>query len=140
MELQQPTSTAKYDKTARDLPKLSVHDNVRFNEKNSCSRKGTVIEIADTPRSYHVKTDRNTIIRRNRRHLIPTSETVEIEEDDNHLESTDPLVDNESTDIHLELTDPQIDNQSTSLPEPTNKAPMNTTRSGRVVKKPLRYQ
>ncbi|XP_077505213.1 uncharacterized protein LOC144115381 isoform X1 [Amblyomma americanum] len=56
----------------RALPRLSNNDVVRVNGK-SWSRKAKVVGSAG-PRAFHVHTEDNTILRRNRRHLLATKE------------------------------------------------------------------
>ena len=64
----------------RDLPELKPGDVVRFRKDGCWSRKGRVIAKAAQPRSYKIQTDKGTIIRRNRRHLLLTEEQF-LEED-----------------------------------------------------------
>ena len=63
---------AVHDRHARDLPPLHPGD-VRVQQQGQLVR-GEVIAQHKSPRSYVVKTERGSTIRRNRRHLIKTKE------------------------------------------------------------------
>ena len=64
------------EKPARNLPVLDNGDSVRFRENNCWSRKGIIINKGVEPRSYKLLSDKNTITRRNRQHLLKTNEKV----------------------------------------------------------------
>jgi len=55
---------------------LSAEDPIRI-RRDGRWQPATVIDRADTPRSYHVETPDGAIYRRNRRHLQKTNETNE---------------------------------------------------------------
>lgn len=69
-----------YDKSSRSLTPLVRHDTVRVGESNIWSRKATVLEGVG-PRSYTVKTEDGQILRRNRRSLLKTPETLQQHEE-----------------------------------------------------------
>jgi hypothetical protein len=62
-----------FDRTARDLPPLKPGDVVRVRQDSELTR-GVVTAAHNSPRSYIVETERGSTLRRNRRHLIPTTE------------------------------------------------------------------
>ena len=74
-----------YDKSARDLKPLTLGQNVRLYENQSWSRKGKIVQVGPEIRSYRVLTDKDTVIRCNRRHLLPTDEQFTVDRD-NHEE------------------------------------------------------
>lgn len=81
-----------YDKTSRSLRPLANNDTVRLEDCNTWHRKATVLEEV-YPRSYTVKTEDGQILRRNRRSLLKTQETVP--QDTSPVESeTEPVIDN----------------------------------------------
>ena len=148
-----------YDRNAKDLPKLNVNDSVRFQEGDAWSRKGKIVKLDDNPRSYHIITDKNTIIRRNRSQLLPTKEEVYVLPDDIEKNETNSLV-------NMPVDSPSLDtndiNQSNGVDENSNEnsndlhddlistenisnkevvdVETKVTRSGRLIKKPLRYR
>ena len=60
----------------RKLQPLAAGDSVRFRGKAAWDRKGVVLDKCKQPRSYHIVTDRGTAVRRNRRHLLHTKESI----------------------------------------------------------------
>lgn len=67
---------ANYDKASKSLEPLSNNDTVRLEDSNTWTKKATVLEEVK-PRSYTVRTEDGQILRRNRRSLLKTKETVE---------------------------------------------------------------
>ena len=61
-----------FDKSKRNLNELKPGDTVRVQSEKKWE-PGVVVQKADTPRSYHVQTQRGSY-RRNRKHLIKTNE------------------------------------------------------------------
>eukprot|EP00112_Aurelia_sp_Birch-Aquarium-sp1_P025749 Seg874.5 transcript_id=Seg874.5/GoldUCD/mRNA.D3Y31 product="putative protein K02A2.6" protein_id=Seg874.5/GoldUCD/D3Y31 len=59
------------------LKPLETGDCVRFHGKNAWDRKGVIVEKCPQPRSYKVSTDKGTTVRRNRKHLLHTKESLE---------------------------------------------------------------
>ena len=83
-----------YDKHSRDLSILHPGDVVRMrlNNEKSWSQQGKVIETCKEPRFYNVMNERGNVVRRNRRHLLPSHEKFEIHNEDENLEEmTNPL-------------------------------------------------
>ena len=129
-----------YDKSAKPLPELDIHDNIRFREGKTWCRKGKIIAHDANPRSYHVLTDKNTIIRRNRRHLLPTSEPLIVEDEIDYPEITNDQPQQPSSgqvSATPLINDPNL--QITDMPLTTQAKPIQTTRYGRVIRKPARY-
>ena len=95
---------------AKELPKLSHGEKVWVTDMDS---PATVIKQADEPRSYVVKTEKS-ILRRNRKHLVPTPKATEGQEEE----------------------DDQPYMQQPSIPPPSPD--VTHTRSGRIVRAPER--
>ena len=58
----------------RTLPELAVGDTVRIRAQNKWSTKAKVVQKHHTPRSYVVETEKGQVYRRNRQHLMRTTE------------------------------------------------------------------
>ena len=87
------SSKLHYDKSARDLQPLLLGQCVRLYQNKSWSRIGKVIQVGPELRSYHILTDKDTIVRRNRRHLLPTNEPLVLnadEDDDLNCDKLNP--------------------------------------------------
>lgn len=110
----------------RPLPELMAGDQVRIRtpEDKRWSEPATVVSDAGTPRSYFVKTPRETL-RRNRKHLqlIPSQQTNQAQE-----QIQFPALEAESE----QTTKEQEPQPSTNQIEPA------TTRSGRQNRAPKR--
>ena len=65
-----------HDKTARQLPELSVNQTVRLQSDKGFERQGVITGFAQTPRSYIIQSG-DKQYRRNRRQLLPVSEKYE---------------------------------------------------------------
>ena len=117
-----------YDKSSKNLSKLNPGDTVRV-QNDKKWEPGVVVENATTPRSYHVQTERGRY-RRNRKHLKKTKEKpINIERDDYDDRFEENIeADNEQTNV------PQGVQGDTSGTKPY------VTRSGRVVKVPVRFK
>ena len=72
----QKRQKVNYDKASRSLAPLARHDTVRLEDCNIWSKKATVLEEV-SPRSYTVRTEDGQILRRNRRSLLKTRETLQ---------------------------------------------------------------
>ena len=108
---------------------------------------GIVTEKYHTPRSYIIRTDKDSIIRRNRRHLLPSNNKFEItgEEDDtliNNLTNSKDSTDNNNTDSTITQNEETTNTGSTNSnhEEESNTTNEHRTRSGRLIVKPLRYR
>lgn len=64
-----------FDKSSKSLIPLQRHDTVRLQDLNNWTTKATVLEEV-RPRSYTVKTEDGQVLRRNRRSLLWTQETL----------------------------------------------------------------
>ena len=69
-----------YDKRSRDLSQLKPGDTIRIQRENKWE-PGLVTDHTNTPRSYHVRTERGEN-KRNRKHLMKTN-GIPIRSDDN---------------------------------------------------------
>ncbi|XP_054864601.1 uncharacterized protein K02A2.6-like [Amphiprion ocellaris] len=117
MKRLQKRQKVNFDKSAKSLKPLAPNDTVRVEDSNIWTKKATVLEEVN-PRSYNVKTEDGLILRRNRRSLLHTSETLRT--DDGRCEDNDKTT--------PELTSPAKDSE---------QAPA-LRRSGRSVKPPER--
>uniref|UniRef100_A0A672S0A1 Integrase catalytic domain-containing protein n=1 Tax=Sinocyclocheilus grahami TaxID=75366 RepID=A0A672S0A1_SINGR len=64
-----------YDKASKGLEPLSNNDTVRLEDHSTWSKRATVLDEVN-PISYTVRTEDGQILRRNRRSLLKTKETV----------------------------------------------------------------
>lgn len=119
-----------YDRNTKSLQHLNPGDQIRVRQENTW-QPGVVVDKAQEPRSYNIRTERGQCLRRNRRDLLKTSEKKEtIKEDvepEVFYECPENVVQNEST--------PQ--EKENGFPPPSN---IKTTSSGRVVNLPRRYE
>ena len=126
--------TKKTSDLGKLLPNLQPEDSVRFHDGNSWSRRAKVVAEAPEPRSYIIKTDKHTTIRRNRRHLLKTNEQFDLDSSD--LESLLPA-DEVSSDGSDGTVAYEIDDDAEWIqPAPVQQR----TRSGRTVKMPNRFE
>ncbi len=132
-----------HDRHARDLPPLKPGDVVRVQQRDELTR-GVVTAVHSSPRSYIVDTERGTTVRRNRRHLISTRES---------RPDTRPPVPVTSPDVTpatapstvvvdkpVTVNKSGIANKPTTVPDAQPKSVLRTTRSGRVVRPPVRFR
>ena len=99
---------ANYDKASKCLLPLSKHDTVRVEDSNYWSKKATVLKEVG-PRSYTVRTEDGQILRRNRRSLLKTPETLEQSADNELCTTAAPPA------------------EQTKLPPPADQLPASTT-------------
>ena len=65
-----------YDKSAKPLAQLKGGQTVRMQTTSGYDTKGKIVELANRPRSYLVKScDNDRVYERNRRHLLPVRES-----------------------------------------------------------------
>ena len=65
----------RYISTESHLPELDPGQTVQRRRNKKWERKGRVISKSEKPRSYRVETEKGKFLRRNKRHLLKTSET-----------------------------------------------------------------
>jgi hypothetical protein len=123
-----------FDTHSKALPPLHVQEDVRvFDRPTKTWNPGRVVGIADTPRSYHVRTA-NGSYRRNRRHIRKTGEQFEQFEQGNT--TTGPPADNDMEDLEpvttTESETPAATPDTTASPRPPLR------RSSRLTKPPDR--
>ena len=116
-----------YDRHARPLPELNEGDVIRVSHDGQWE-SGIVTKKLQSPRSFSVKTESGSILRRNRRHLVKSKESppdcsVPLGDDfpdisDQHRTEPDTVAD----------TDTSRDNSKI------------VTKAGRVVKLPVRFK
>lgn len=80
-EMCQRCQKQHYNKSARPLSPLHAGASIRFQHEDGSWRPATVIQPAETPRSYRIETSEGQTFRRNRRHLLDTR-------DDTHASNT----------------------------------------------------
>ena len=78
---------SNYDKVSKCLVPLSKHDTVRVEDSNYWNKKATVLREVG-PRSYTVRTEDGQVLRRNRRSLLKTPETLEEQSADDEVCTT----------------------------------------------------
>ena len=118
-----------HDKNAKPLKELDVGDTVRLRrEKEWIPAK--VVEKDKHPRSYHVTTEQGTTYRRNRRDIVKTNEDPVVVKE--HLNFENEMLDSEKPECQSEKVQVRISPSRIPVPE-------YRTRSGRLVKKPIRY-
>nr|XP_006819254.1 PREDICTED: uncharacterized protein K02A2.6-like [Saccoglossus kowalevskii] len=131
LKVRQDQQKMVYDRHAKPLPSLSKGETIRVQQGGRWVT-AKVSGHAKTPRSYNIETADGKHYRRNRRHLMQTNEQ--------HY-----FVDDSDTEEETEVIPTRPINERTTVTAATvpNNAPVpevKTTRSGRVVRKPDRYQ
>eukprot|EP00057_Strongylocentrotus_purpuratus_P007993 XP_011662467.1 PREDICTED: uncharacterized protein K02A2.6-like [Strongylocentrotus purpuratus] len=120
------------DKHATNLPPLHKGQEVRIqNQETGRWDRGKITNRRPEPRSYEVETSSGYTLRRNRRHIKPTQERDSMKQNHQH-----------ASDRHNDVHDQQNaqTEQTLSKPDtPSNHHQPYTTRSGRTIKKPERY-
>lgn len=100
-------------------------DSVRIHNGTHWTRTGKVIDCTQEPRLYLLRTDKNTVIRRNRRQLLKTAETF------NHLSdssTTGSLIENDTP------NESSVDSDATIPYDKPLTPTAPTTRFGRKIK------
>lgn len=121
-----------YDKTAKPLPTLQPGEHVRLrNDDKGVWVPATVKRATSEPRSYVVESNGRDY-RRNRRHILKEPAQAESHEEAGATPAS-PI----STPV-VETAAETTQSPSPQAPSPQDGVPV-TTRSGRVVKTPVRY-
>ena len=118
-ELCQKRQKQYYDRNARPQPALPAGATVRVQHPTGAWKPATVIGSAGTQRSYNIVTDEGHTLRRNRRHLLQTTEN-----DTSHEVATEGQQEEPQTSQTV---------AQTVASSPTGP-PQYVTRSGRMVK------
>ena len=71
-----------YNRNSKNLPPLNQGQSIRTHQDKSWSRKGIMIEPGTPRRSYKILTDKSTVIRRNRRHILKSNEIFKLDLED----------------------------------------------------------
>ena len=131
----------------RTLPEPQPGDAVRMklDQQKGWKTPGVVIAKSSTPRSYVIETPQS-IVRRNRRHLRPTTNPIEIEK----FAELEPDISATADVQELPPTVTQCKVPLVTQPHPDLKSSHGTltkssgaevkTSSGRVVRKPIRFR
>ena len=136
--------------TLRYLPELEIGDTVRIYGDKSWSRTGLVSKIHENPRSYIIKTDNGSKIRRNRKDLLKVQNQLSRMDNDYPYsdidEQEDNYVDNEveAENMQEEIVHMDIENQDISIhdeddilhDDENDLHQRVVTRSGRVINPP----
>lgn len=140
LEERQQRQKQYYDAGSRDLQPLQPGDVVRVKNDGQW-QGGKVVSLHELPRSYIVQTENGSLLRRNRRHLIKTSEEppnvitdidnpeVPCDTRSNKSSGAAPGIEQRETPCDMR--------QQTVSDTPAKKT---VTRTGRVVKTPARYK
>ena len=123
-----------HDRHANNLQELAPGAAVRMRIDSDTSWKetGKIIERCQQPRSYLVLNSKGNIVRRNRRHLLPTTETFKVQANYDQL----PTTPNETT---LAQNPKPSSTQPSSAKEKQKQSDTTITRSGRQSRPPVRY-
>ena len=118
-------NNAKQNYDGIELPKLRIGDTVRIYDHKSWSRQGTVIQKHNSPRSYNVRTNKGTVIRRNRKDLL------KVQNNHNHSEfdTDDSYPDITEEEEEMNIINPEVIRED-------NDPSIIHTRSGRQVRRP----
>ena len=135
---QRRTSIQWYNQHAHVLKPLNPNEVVRVRNDGQWSLKARVIKQDQTPRSYLVETETGKVLRRNRKHLLFTKETIDDEPDDMIASTPEPKIDAPESPVvqNEEVSPTSCVNPVHSSPVCSN--PVRTTRSGRCVNTPAR--
>jgi len=132
-----------YDRRAKPLPPLRKGDSIRVQQGGQWNA-GVVLDQHEAPRSYIIKTEHGSTLRRNRRDLVLTNETIQdyqpvMEESIcNRAESSQEQ--SAPDDLESLNSEPQLDILPDLEPVHTPVRSCLKTRSGRTVKPPVRFQ
>ena len=77
--LEQKKQKRYYDRSEKELPPLHPNDSVRICHKGNWE-PAVAIDLDETPRSYHVRTQDGSTFRRNRRHLLQVTKSEDNEQ------------------------------------------------------------
>jgi len=138
---QEKPETSTNPTQGKPLEPLQPGDSVRFHDGSSWSRRAKVISNTKEPRSYLIRTDKHTTLRRNRRHLLKTTEHFDDLSDSSDAES---LIHDENPNVLQQSSDSdatvRYEGGSDTEPEPEPASRLPTTRSGRTVNRPKHFQ
>ena len=132
-----------YDTTAKPLKPLSAGDVVRVQTDKGYDRKGTVVQTPEqtsAPKSYIVNVNGN-MIRRNRRHILKTSENPPPVAEPEPVEQPvrEPAPEPEPVEQPVRVGEP-VQNEQNPPANCDNAPPLVTTRSGRVSRPNPKYK
>ena len=158
-----------YNRNAKNLQYLNQDQPIRTHQDKSWSRNSIIIQWNILRRSYKIVFDKNTVIHRNRWHILKSNETFKIDLEDTEKETEKETVPPQNNDeiIHeLSLNNlaehqsksPQsvpeslpISQQSVIDPQPislqsasneitSDETVVRRTKRGRIIKTPSRYK
>ena len=153
--LRKAKQTWYYNRGVTELEELNPGDTVRIQPQKSQFKKKdwtrATVEGKVNIRSYQVRTEDGRAYRRNRRHLRRTQETVQKDNPETtYLPTAMPSFPDSSSSVRdvpvQPATSPPVPNlpvQKPPLPKPLQQtaqpSPVITTRSGRVIRAPMRF-
>lgn len=139
IETQKRRQKTLYDRTGRDLAVLHKGDQVRVQDHGSGRWHPAVVkDIADTPRSYVLERCDGGLIRRNRRYILRDKERDSDEEQ--HTEETQQAPTRGSTEGLAATSGDLATVQHNGAGDLTGTMEPTCTRSGRMIKRPARYE
>ena len=141
----------RYNQTAKDLKPLHRGQTIRYHHNGKWSRHGMILNTKEQIRSYQLLNDEGNVIRRNRRHLIPSKDKFSVREEvpDTNIHEEQSKEDPTPTSVHQEPSTTEQSPNTLSLPdtieEPQTQVepeeqPHYKTRFGRTVRVPQRYR
>jgi len=141
MEQNQATQRHYYNQGARELKPLARGEQVHVQTKSGNWKPATILGQNSTPRSYTVRTSNGSEYRRNKRHLF-TTKSLCVKENPGG-QGDKPETSTTTSEGHESIEDTESEARLNQKPTayPQTQDPCNepyVTRSGRVVKPPLR--
>ena len=141
-----------FDSCSKELPTVYQGEKVRVRQGDKWN-PAVITGLAETPRSFYVKTPNRNSYRRNRKHILNTeeeqSDLAEFDDFDvkveNHEDRPMPVVQPAelTTSFNHQSTfvaqPPESERPATRITESQVQSPLKT-RSGRVIKKPIRFK
>ena len=134
----------RYNQGSVNLKPIPNDATVRIysKEKKDWSKKGRIVNKSAQPRSYKVLQENGNVIRRNRRHLIPSNETFEPKIDYDAIFDSINATDNKIDTANVPTNDTGSVDINTSNNSATLHVPKNTPYRSRLrqnIMKPDRY-
>ena len=127
-----------YDVKTKPLRPLAEGSTVRIQKENGWDSLAQVIKQADMPRSYIIQDETGRKLRRNKRDLLHTNENFSKEISQYSGDEEVEFVEQATSDIQTTAI-PQIPSTCSSIPVTNQKSPYQT-RSGRIIRPPMRFQ
>lgn len=139
-----------YDKGSRQLLELKKGERAHVQIQGKW-KPVVIMDKAGTPRSYIVKTEEGKLLRRNRKHLMrleeqvmdPVLQVTYAQPEERHMEHSEgdgvEIEDGKPAEVEIAEDENTRDDDQTGNEEQAQQNIEYTTRSGRVVKPPKRF-